>query len=228
VKAARYALAYDKRLLMCEFLARANEIRMDMSIVEQVRQRSGTGPHYPLYSRLKMSALLARVLIAAQLQVLSVSAVLYRKCELFRKMMFHLRLAAELLSATGHPLNGLAVLKALVHLYDGTATLASEPSYAARVSQASGSIAVATAALAAPCGSDSAGEGLVAAGEVSMPSMSTDQVPGLPGNKAVSVEEARLLAWPRLQIALLQELIRVCDALEGMWRAPATPATVRR
>lgn len=142
-----------------------------------------------------------------QLQVLATSVVLYRKTELFRKMIFHLHIAAELLTSTGHPLNGLAVLKALVHLYDGTANLASEPSYAALVSQAS----------AFP-GAAEGGEGDSSAPHSARPRSGTDQVPGLPGNQAVSAKETVLLVWPRLQISLLQELIRLCDQLDGNGR----------
>ena len=145
--------------------------------------------------------------------------VLYRKTELFRKMIFHLHIAAELLTSTGHPLNGLAVLKALVHLYDGTANLASEPSYAALVSQAS----------AFP-GAAEGGEGDSSAPHSARPRSGTDQVPGLPGNQAVSAKETVLLVWPRLQISLLQELIRLCDQLDGtavFWRTPHIAALLR-
>ena len=161
---------------------------------------------------------------------------MYRKCELFRKMVFHLRLAADLLATTGHPLNGLAVLKSLVHLYDGTATLASEPSYAALVSQAAGSpgggpdssgvTAEADAAeleVEADGGDDDDGDADADDSRRSRP----QQVPSMPGNAAVSAKETALRVWPRLQIALLQELIRLCDTLEGKGTQRDTSARFR-
>jgi hypothetical protein len=256
VKGARYALSFRERLVLCDFVGRANDLLPHLPTADQVpvartlppthtprtcmhvvtqtglwtpahtRTQPPTCTHRhkhgharaPTYTHTRRQVTHSHTCAPTQLQLLAVSATLYRKAELFRRMAFALHVAAAALAAAGHVTGARGVARALVGWCDGSLALASEPSYAALVARASATepadAGPALSAATAIAAAEGAGQG-------------QGHVPGLPGNTAVSAKETVLRAWPRLQISLLTELIRLCDQLDGTHTSGSSPTHTR-
>jgi hypothetical protein len=256
VKGARYALSFRERLVLCDFVGRANDLLPHLPTADQVpvartlppthtprtcmhvvtqtglwtpahtRTHPPTCTHRrkhgharaPIYTHTCRQVTHSHTCAPTQLQLLAVSATLYRKAELFRRMAFALHVAAAALAAAGHVTGARGVARALVGWCDGSLALASEPSYAALVARASATepadAGPALSAATAIAAAEGAGQG-------------QGHVPGLPGNTAVSAKETVLRAWPRLQISLLTELIRLCDQLDGTHTSGSSPTHTR-